>query len=208
MVFDIITACIIIASAIYYFRKGFANAILSAIEWFIAVVIALLACTRVAPFLIESSGIGIKMSESYEEKLAGTQGDFLERMVQTFQGWASGSTDYVTTVSGENLTTIFLSILIFTLVTLVIKLLTLLFARLFPKESYSDFGAFVNRLGGLVVGVCMGLFYVLFLLTVLMAIMVRIPSGDVIDASLQSSFLTGGLFSDNFLFALLKNLFL
>ncbi|MDY2990335.1 MAG: CvpA family protein [Hornefia butyriciproducens] len=211
MIMDIAAGIIIVLSAVFYCRRGFAASVINMLQWFLCIVVGLLLCDNATRLLTGHTGAGNFLNGVFEKKLASTGSPHTQAqsVYDVFHGYISSNSQMVSNPGASDITQIVLAILSFFVIIAAVKLLLWLFCKIFPKESYDGIRRFFDRLTGIVCGTGMGVIYVLLALTMLLALMAALPSGiaSALSGTLDSSFVTGSLYTNNPLLPLLRNLF-
>ena len=212
MVMDILTAAIVIISAFWYARKGFAMSVMTSLQWLVGITVALMFCDDMADFIAKKTSTGLSLNLFFQQKVQNglEESPAIQQIPEVFHGWVQGATDYIADVTADSLTTIVLTVLSFIAMILAVKIIAWLFCRIFSREHHKGIIGLIDSALGLAIGTFLGAFYVMLLMALLTAVMGFLPeniSGAILN-SLQHSYFAGDLYEGNILFTLLRNLFL
>lgn len=211
MIFDIGACIIAIISGVFYYKKGFAYSILNILQWFFAIVMSLLLCDNLYRFIVKNTGLGNSLCKTFDSKInsGGTQGQQMQVVFDSFHRLSEKDSAIVSNPNSEDIALIVISIFMFFIILIAVKLLMWKLCKLFPKERFDGFLGFINQLSAIPFGVIFAFLYILLFLTFLTAIIPLIPASGfkVIEGIFGNSIFIGSLFNNNFLLLLIGNLF-
>jgi ABC-type bacteriocin/lantibiotic exporter with double-glycine peptidase domain len=211
MVMDIITCCIVIATAVFYMRKGFALTVVSILQWFVCIVVGLLFCGRLKDLVVDKTPIDEALNSFFAKRFetSVTDTSAFQSVPKLFDSWMKDATVYISNTTAQGITSVVLSILCFLAIVIAIRIICWLFARLFSKKHHKGVIGFFDGLAGLALGVVMGFFFVLVVFALLVPVLSLLPASisAMINHSFDTSYFSGQIYDNNFLLELLKNLF-
>ena len=201
---DIAVCVIVFVSAVCYAHIGFARTVISALQWVLCLVCGFLFSDDIKDFLYKI-GIGTRMEKSIAEAIAKKADESLVSIPGLFREWAGNTADYAAKETAQNITGFILMVLAFLAIILSIKLVFFLITHLLSKKYNDGPLAFIDSAGGMILGVILGVFYVLVILAVLVLVLHWLPQNtqDVIMDYLNRSYFTGIIYDNNPLLTLL-----
>ncbi len=201
---DIAVCVIVFVSAVCYAHIGFARTVISALQWVLCLVCGFLFSDDIKDFLYKI-GIGTRMEKSIAEAIAKKADESLVSIPGLFREWAGNTADYAAKETAQNITGFILMVLAFLAIILSIKLVLFLITHLLSKKYNDGPLAFIDSAGGMILGVILGVFYVLVILAVLVLVLHWLPQNtqDVIMDYLNRSYFTGIIYDNNPLLTLL-----
>jgi uncharacterized membrane protein required for colicin V production len=201
---DIAVCVIVFVSAVCYAHIGFARTVISALQWVLCLVCGFLFSDDIKDFLYKI-GIGTRMEKSIAEAIAKKADESLVSLPGLFREWAGNTADYAAKETAQNITGFILMVLAFLAIILSIKLVLFLITHLLSKKYNDGPLAFIDSAGGMILGVILGVFYVLVILAVLVLVLHWLPQNtqDVIMDYLNRSYFTGIIYDNNPLLTLL-----
>ncbi len=209
MVLDIVTAAVLAATAVIFAWKGFSQSVMSILQWFVSAAFSLLLCGPVVK-LLTAGAPGTWMMNHYSRSLgsSGSSGP-LQTAAQIYNGWVSGSAEYVAEASAEDLTQISLAALTFVILLIIFRAGCFFLTRVFPRQRRSGMTGFCSTLAGLAIGTAAGLFFVLVLFTLLLGVigLLSPSSAAAFQKALDSSLISGSVYRHNYLVHLINGLF-
>ena len=145
------------------------------------------------------------MEKSIAEAIAKKADESLVSIPGLFREWAGNTADYAAKETAQNITGFILMVLAFLAIILSIKLVLFLITHLLSKKYNDGPLAFIDSAGGMILGVILGVFYVLVILAVLVLVLHWLPQNtqDVIMDYLNRSYFTGIIYDNNPLLTLL-----
>ena len=212
MVLDIIICVILLAAAIYGFRKGFIFTLIHTVGWVGAVVLAYLAVPLVGTFLREKTPaydwVYTFMQDRFEASLATVDASMGSIPKSILHSLSNYSTNIVDGVSSSFANVIF-TIFVFTALFIVIKVILWLLLRLLSKDYHSGFTNFFDGLFGTIFGLLKGGIFVLIFLVLLVPVTNMLPPGfaHMISDQMNSSMFAQEIYDNNFLLILLQGFF-
>ena len=201
---DIAVCVIVFVSAVCYAHIGFARTVISALQWVLCLVCGFLFSDDIKDFLYKI-GIGTRMEKSIAEAIAKKADESLVSIPGLFREWAGNTADYAAKETAQNITGFILMVLAFLAIILSIKLVLFLITHLLSKKYNDGPLAFIDSAGGMILGLILGVFYVLVILAVLVLVLHWLPQNtqDVIMDYLNRSYFTGIIYDNNPLLTLL-----
>ena len=201
MTMDIIAGAIIIVSALVYARKGFALSVISVLQWFVGCMAGLLFCHDIGIYLAGKTSFGQSLYAKYDLMIQEGIENYpaIESIPKHFYGWVQDDAEYITDISPDMISSIVLTILAFVIITLVIRLLFILYSRFFIREHHHGIVAYIDTVCGVILGTLMGFFFI-FLLFAFLYAWVGLTSpeqGMKILSTADSSSFSGDLFLNN-----------
>ncbi len=210
MVTDLICIAIIIASAVWYGRRGFAVSIMSLLQWFVTIVTSLFFCDDLSGFL-SGTRLNDSINSYFKEKFSEgiSENPVARTLPEVFNGWVDSNSDYVTEIAAKDLTQVVMVVMSFFMLVIIIKVLCWLFTRLFSREHNKGFIGLIDMILGSGFGIILGFLYVLLFCTFLLPLMGFLPEGasEGIIETMKHSFFSGSLFDNNFIIKLMRGLF-
>lgn len=204
---DIAICVIVFLSAVCYAHIGFVRSVISVVSW-----IACLACGLFFYDEIRSFIYGSGAGRILENSIAGNLADIIMDSPQV-QAAPSMIRDWLGIVAGtassevsESLTSLILTIFSFLILIFTVKIILFVIVHLFSKQYTDGPLAFIDSTGGLILGVVLGVFYVMLLLAALVLVLEFLPqsTGAAIRAYLDDSYFSGVLYDNNPLFLLFR----
>ena len=204
---DIAICVIVFLSAVCYAHIGFARTVISTLQWVLCLALGLLFTDDIKDF-IYNTGIGAHMEKSIAASLAqkAEESDAMSSVPGIFSNWAGSAADYAAKETAENITGLILMVLSFLLIVFTIKIALFVLTHLLSKEYNDGPVAFIDSTGGLILGVILGVFYVLVAMAVLVLVMHWLPedTADMIREYLDNSYFSGIIYDNNPLLLLIK----
>lgn len=201
---DIAICVIVFVSAVCYAHIGFARTVISALQWVLCLVCGFMFSDDIKEFLYKI-GIGSGMEKSIAEAIAEKADDSLVSIPALFSEWAGNTADYAAKETAQNITGFILMVLAFLAIIFAIKIVLFLITHLLSKKYNDGPLAFIDSTGGMILGVVLGVFYVLIAMAVLVLVLHWLPENtqDVIMDYLGKSYFSGIIYDNNPLLTLL-----
>lgn len=201
---DIAICVIVFVSAVCYAHIGFARTVISALQWVLCLVCGFMFSDDIKEFLYKI-GIGSGMEKSIAEAIAEKADDSLVSIPALFREWAGNTADYAAKETAQNITGFILMVLAFLAIIFAIKIVLFLITHLLSKKYNDGPLAFIDSTGGMILGVALGVFYVLIAMAVLVLVLHWLPEStqDVIMDYLGKSYFSGIIYDNNPLLTLL-----
>ncbi len=212
MLFDIITAAIILLFVIIGYYKGFAHSFLRTIDWILAVVAAYIWSEPFGEFLKEKTkiyeSISNKISDTFGESLSGAISS-LDTLPKILKDVLNEAGTKLTTQLSENMTNTIFEIVCFVSIILAVKLVLRIIIGFFDRK-HDDEGSFIgglDRLLGFLTGAVKGLLIV-FLLMAIAIPCANMFFPDKVEAFhdvMESSYFAYKLYDNNLLLLLIRS---
>ena len=204
---DIAICIIVFVSAVCYAHIGFVRSVVSVISWIACLACGLFFCDEVRNF-IYNSGVGKKLESSIASSLSDSIMDSsaVSSAPKMIREWVGIAADAATSQVSEGVTSIILTIFSFLILMLAVKIVLFVVVHLFSKEYHDGPLAFIDSTGGLILGVALGVFYVLLLLAGLVLVMEFLPDSTAVAIRkyLDESYFSGIIYDNNPLFLLFR----
>ena len=120
--------------------------------------------------------------------------------------WVGIAADAATSEVAEGVASLIITLLSFFILMLAVKIVLFVIVHLLSKEYHDGPLAFIDSAGGLVLGIVLGVFYVLLILAGLVLIMEFLPDDTAvaIRTYLNESYFSGVIYDNNPLFLLFR----
>lgn len=143
MIMDIAAGIIIVLSAVFYCRRGFAASVINMLQWFLCIVVGLLFCDNATRLLTGHTGAGNFLNGVFEKKLASTGSPHTQAqsVYDVFHGYISSNSQMVSNPGASDITQIVLAILSFFVIIAAVKLLLWLFAKSSRRKAMTESAA-------------------------------------------------------------------
>lgn len=211
LVIDIIVCLMVIISAVFGARKGFALTLISFIQWFVCIILAVLLNSYVKELVYKYTSIDETISGYFVKSMSGSvQGSSLYQAIpDLFSGWVRYSSDQAILTIADEITSVVMTVLSFLAIIFLIKLICLLFSRLLSKKYHKGFLGFLDGCGGFLLGTVRGAVYVLIGMTVLIPVLSFIwpDVANFVIKSMDSSEISGLLYDNNVLLIAVRDIF-
>lgn len=212
MVLDIVLILILLAFAVYGFRKGFLFTLIHTVGWAIALVGTYFAVAGAADFMREHTSLYDWMLDGYKERFS--VGDLdAESSIDSLPGGFSFDLDSITGSATDAVAKMFANmtymIVIFVALFFLIKILMWLILRFFSKDYKEGFTGFFDGFFGMLFSLLKGAILIFLLLAVFVPF-TNLVAPDLADAflnQLDSSYITKYLYENNILMILAENFF-
>ena len=196
-------------SMVLGYRSGFVWTFFHALSWIAAIVLAFMWKPRVSEFLIENTGIYESVNQALTERIADTvninniSAEFPRIMRETVDSLILQAASAASTA----LCSLIFTVISFLIVVFAVKFVFFIIILLFSKR-YSDGAAgFIDGFAGLVFGFIRGAFLIFVLLAALIPFLGLFDARltEFIGNSLDSSFVAGSLYDNNFLALIVRD---
>ena len=120
--------------------------------------------------------------------------------------WIGVVTGAASSEVSEGVTSLIITIFSFLLLMLAVKIVLFVIVHLFSKQYNDGPLAFIDSTGGMVLGVVLGVFYVLLLLAGLVLVLEFLPdaTAETVREYLDDSYFSGVIYDNNPLFILFR----
>lgn len=201
---DIAICIVVFVSAVCYAHIGFARTVLSALQWVLCLVCGFLFSDDIKDLLYKI-GIGSGMEKSISAAIADKADESLVSVPGLFREWAGNTADYAAKETAQNITGFILMVLAFLAIIFAVKIVLFLLTHLLSKKYHDGPLAFIDSAGGMILGVILGVFYVLIAMTVLVLVLHWLPEStqNVVMDYLGSSYFSRIIYDNNPLLTLL-----
>lgn len=211
MIMDILAAVILLFSLIWGAQKGFAQTLLSFMQWFICIIAGFFLCASAKEYIIKNTTLDEAINSYILDQIGTTieESTPYNSMPDLFSEWINrGSSDFVYGTSAA-LTDVILTVLSFIAVILVIKLVCGIFALIFSKEYHDGVIGFLDGLVGFLFGGVRGILLVYLSFAVLVPLLSLLPPevSNPIKSAMDQSYIASVLYDDNLLLILVRDLF-
>ena len=209
MIMDIIVLTVLGASIFFSMRKGFALTVADFIEGVVSFAAAFFFADDLANYISAKTSFGAGISSKLSEILSGKweNSSVYKALPELFKKDDSLFGDKILTVGSERISSLFLYIISFLLILLAIRLVLLLFTRLFSRKSKGGFIGFADRLFGLIIGIVTGVINVfLFLAFIIPLTGFFFPDAcNTVSGWFDSSFFAKDLYDNNLLLIIYRD---
>ncbi len=207
MAIDLTICIIVFISAVCYAHIGFVRSVVSVISWIACFACGLFFYDEIRSF-IYGSGVGRKI----EASIAGSLSDsIMESSAVTsapsiVRNWIGIAADAASSQVSQGVASFIITLFSFLLLMLAVKIVLFIIVHLLSKEYHDGPLAFIDSTGGLVLGIALGVFYVLLLLAGLVLVMEFLPdaTAETIRNYLDESYFSGVIYDNNPLFILFR----
>ncbi len=202
---DLAICMIVFISAVCYAHIGFVRTVVSVLSWLVCIVCGLFFYDEIRSF-IYGSGVGRKIeshiAESLSESIMDSQA--VSSAPSLLQKWIGAAADAATSQVAEGVASFIITILSFFILMFAVKIALFILVHLLSKEYRGGPIAFIDSTGGLLLGVVLGVFYVLLLLAALVPVMEFLPdqTAMTVRSYLDGSYFSGVIYDNNPLFLL------
>lgn len=204
---DIAICMIVFISAVCYAHIGFVRSTVSVLSWIACLACGLFFYDEIRNFIYDA-GVGRKLEASIAESLSDSIMDSsaVSSSPSIVRDWIGVATGAASSEVSEGVTSLILTIFSFLLLMLAVKIVLFVIVHLFSKEYNDGPLAFIDSTGGLVLGVALGVFYVLLLLAGLVLVLEFLPdeAAETVRSYLDDSYFSGVLYDNNPLFILFR----
>lgn len=204
---DIAICVIVFVSAVCYAHIGFVRSAISVVSWVACLACGLFFCDEVRSFIYDS-GVGRKLETSIAGKLTDSIMDSsaVSSAPSIIRNWVGIAADSASGEVAQSVTNIILTIFSFLLLMLAVKIVLFVIVHLLSKQYNDGPLAFIDSTAGLVLGIGLGVFYVLLLLAALVLVLEFLPDSTAaaIRNYLDHSYFSGIMYDNNPLFILFR----
>ncbi len=204
---DIAICVIVFISAVCYAHIGFVRSIVSAVSWVAGLACGLFFYDEIRSF-IYGSGVGRKIEASIAKSLSDSIMDSsaVSSAPSIVRNWIGIAADAATSEVSEGVASLIITLLSFFILMLAVKIVLFVIVHLLSKEYHDGPLAFIDSTGGLVLGVALGIFYVLLALAALVLVMEFLPDSTALTVRsyLDESYFSGIIYDNNPLFLLFR----
>ena len=207
MVIDLAICIIVFISAVCYARIGFVRSVVSVISWIACLACGLFFYDEVRSF-IYNSGVGRKLETSIASSLSDSIMDSsaVSSAPAIVREWLGIAADAASTQVSQGVASLIVTLFSLLILVLAVKIVLFVVVHLLSKEYHDGPLAFIDSTGGLILGVALGVFYVLLLLAGLVLVMEFLPDNTAaaIRSYLDESYFSGIIYDNNPLFLLFR----
>lgn len=204
---DLAICIIVFISAVCYAHIGFVRSVVSVISWVACLACGLFFYDEIRSF-IYGSGVGRKIEASIAEKLSDSIMDSsaVTSAPSIVREWIGIAADAASSQVSQGVASLIITLFSFLLLVLAVKIVLFVIVHLLSKEYHDGPLAFIDSTGGLVLGIALGVFYVLLLLAGLVLVMEFLPdsTAETIRNYLDESYFSGVIYDNNPLFMLFR----
>ena len=207
MAIDLAICIIVFVSAVCYAHIGFVRSVVSVISWIACLARGLFFYDEVRSF-IYNSGVGKKLETSIASNLSDSIMDSsaVSSAPAIVREWLGIVADAASTQVSQGVASLIVTLFSFFILVLAVKIVLFVIVHLLSKEYHDGPLAFIDSTGGLILGVALGVFYVLLLLAGLVLVMEFLPDSTAaaIRSYLDESYFSGIIYDNNPLFLLFR----
>ena len=204
---DLAICIVVFISAVCYAHIGFIRSVVSVVSWVAGLACGLFFYDEIRSFIYDS-GVGRKIEASIAASLSDSIMDSsaVSSAPSMIRDWLGIAADAASTQVSEGVTSLIITLFSFLILLLAVKIVLFVIVHLLSKEYHEGPIAFVDSTGGLILGVALGVFYVLLALAALVLVMEFLPDGtaDTIRSYLDESYFSGIIYDNNPLFLLFR----
>jgi uncharacterized membrane protein required for colicin V production len=204
---DLAICIIVFVSAVCYAHIGFVRSVVSALSWVAGLACGLFFYDEIRSF-IYGCGVGRKIEASIAGSLSDSimESSAVQSAPEIIRKWVGIAADTATTQVSEGVASLIITLLSFFILMLAVKIVLFVIVHLLSKEYHDGPLAFIDSTGGLILGVALGVFYVLLLLAGLVLVMEFLPDDTAvaIRTYLNESYFSGIIYDNNPLFILFR----
>lgn len=200
MAIDITICVIVFISAVCYAHIGFVRTVISLLQWVLCLACGIFFADDIKDFIYKV-GIGPGIEKSIAAGLAEKAEDsgIFKSIPGLFKSWAGSAADYAAKETAVSITSLIIMVFSFLAIILAIKAVLFVITHLLSKKYHDGPLAFIDSTGGLIIGIALGVFYVLVAMALLVLIMQWLPDNtvDAIRNYLDSSYFSGVIYDNN-----------
>ena len=204
---DLAICVIVFISAVCYAHIGFVRSVVSALSWVAGLACGLFFYDEIRGFIYDS-GVGRKIESSIAGSLSDSilESSAVQSAPSMIRKWVGIAADAATSEVAEGVASLIITLLSFFILMLAVKIVLFVIVHLLSKEYHDGPLAFIDSAGGLVLGIVLGVFYVLLILAGLVLIMEFLPDDTAvaIRTYLNESYFSGVIYDNNPLFLLFR----
>lgn len=208
MIIDVIAVIVIALAAVKYSRRGFIVSLISLIQWCAGLILGFFLSGNLAYYLTNNTSMDERIQKFIMEAFP-TELSSIASGTKTIFGSFSEAENLTAKAAASRITSGIMNVIAFIIIILIIAIIaSILKAALKPDHGRGFIGK-TDMFAGLLVGIGLGIFYVLVLLAILKPVMEILPSTpeNWITEQLSNSFFTGFLYQENPLISMIKQLF-
>lgn len=200
MVVNVAICCVILISAVFGWRKGFAASAFSCIRWFLCMGVSIFAAGPCRNLLVERTGIDESISSHITSVFdSADSSSFFAVIPQQFATNFATLTEETLPKYARIISETLLLIVSFFVILLVLLLLTKLVEKALESKDKDDPIGFINGLFGFVFGALRGVFVISLLIMLLFPLLSFVdPDGSspLVD-NLRNSYIASLLYDNN-----------
>ncbi len=204
---DIAICVTVFICAVCYAHIGFVRSVVSVLSWVVCIACAMLFHDEIRSFIYDS-GVGRKIESSIAERLSDSIMDSpaVSSAPSMIRNWLGIAADAASTQVSEGVASLIVTIFSILVLMLAVRIVLFVVVHLLSKEYNDGPLAFIDSTGGLILGVVLGVFYVLLALAALVLIMQFLPDSTAaaIRSYLDESYFSGIIYDNNPLFLLFR----
>lgn len=204
---DIAICIIVFVSAVCYAHIGFVRSVVSVLSWVACLACGLFFYDEIRSF-IYGAGVGRKIEASIAGNLSDSimESSAVASSPSIVRDWIGVVTGAASSEVSEGVTSLIITIFSFLLLMLAVKIVLFVIVHLFSKQYNDGPLAFIDSTGGMVLGVVLGVFYVLLLLAGLVLVLEFLPdaTAETVREYLDDSYFSGVIYDNNPLFILFR----
>lgn len=204
---DIAICVVVFICAVCYAHIGFVRSVVSVLSWIVCVVCGLFFYDEIRSFIYDA-GVGRKIESSIAERLSDSimESAAVSSAPSMIRNWLGIAADAASTQVSEGVASLIITIFSILILMLAIRIVLFVVVHLLSKEYNDGPLAFIDSTGGLILGVALGVFYVLLALAALVLVMEFLPdhTAAAIRSYLDESYFSGIIYDNNPLFLLFR----
>jgi len=211
IIMDILAAVILLFSLIRGAQKGFAQTLVSFMQWFICIIAGFFLCASVKEYLVRQTDFDEAINRYILDQINTTieESAPYNAMPDLFSEWInSESSDFVYGTSAS-LTDVILTVISFVAVIIVIKVICGFFALIFSKEYHDGLIGFLDGFVGFLFGAVRGVLLVFLVFAVLVPVLSLLPGtlSVALKTAMDQSYVASFIYDDNLILILVRDLF-
>lgn len=211
MIMDILAAVILLFSVIRGAQKGFAQTLLSFVQWFACIIAGFFLYGYVKDYISENTTFDDAVHHYILDQITTSieESTPYNAMPDLFSQWINTGDNNFIYGTAASLTNVVLTVLSFVAVIVVIKIICGVLALIFSKEYHDGLIGFLDGLVGLLFGLVRGILLVFLFFALLVPVLSLLPSNiaDTIQTAMDQSYVASMLYNDNLLLILIRDLF-
>ena len=204
---DIAICVTVFICAVCYAHIGFVRSVVSVLSWIVCLACGLFFYDEIRSFIYDS-GVGRKLESSIAERLSDSIMDSqaVSSAPSIIRNWLGIAADAASSQVSSGVTSLILTIFSFLILMLAVRIVLFVVVHLLSKEYNDGPLAFIDSTGGLILGVVLGVFYVLLALAALVLVMEFLPdaTAETVRDYLDESYFSGIIYDNNPLFLLFR----
>lgn len=210
MVMDIAVLAVLVLTIFFSMRKGFALTVAGFFKGFVSLTIAWFFCDDLALWLMSSTSVGTGAVKRISEGLSAKweSSDIYMALPDLFkQSGGDAAADSLITNGSAKIASLLLTILCFTAIVFVLRVVLGLAGRASSHKYNGGFAGIMDWLLGLILGTILGVLYVFVFLALLFPVVgLFMPQQcETVMSWLDSSVVAGDLYNNNLLLILFRD---